>query len=78
MIGDNINKLGQAFISIEDFFNDKEKIVLNNVDLKLFLNGTKLIYKNKDDTYRIYDDSNTFIGTGILSKNKLKRDIVLN
>ncbi len=64
-------------ISIEEFFNNKNKINLNERQLELFLNGVKLTQKNRPDgVYRIYLDDK-FIGTGILQANLLKRDIII-
>ena len=75
----NINN--QAFIkdniiTIEDFFADKEKIVLDKRKVTLFLNGVKLNTFNKDGIYKIYNN-NLFIGTGMVENNLLKRDIVI-
>lgn len=76
-ISDIEKNLNQKFITIEEFFKDKEKITLNNFALKLFLNGVNLSIERGNETYRIYDENNTFIGTGILNNNKLKRDICI-
>ena len=56
--------------------NGKEKIELNDKELKLFLNGVKLTNNNIDGIYRIYNQNN-FIGLGIIENNKFKRDIIL-
>ncbi len=65
------------FISIEDFFKEKEKLQLNEKGLNLFLNGVRLTRNIKEDLYRIYDINNNFIGIGIVEKNLLKREIIL-
>lgn len=76
-----LNKLEEikekSIITIEDFFNEKEKIILSNKKISLFLNGVKLNYKRKKGVYRIYNEENKFIGTGIIENELLKRDIVL-
>lgn len=39
---DNLNFFKNKMISIEDIFNDNEKIILNSDELEKFLNGVKL------------------------------------
>lgn len=76
----NINSkefFDKYFISIEDFFKEKEKLQLNEKGLNLFLNGVRLTRNIKEDLYRIYDINNNFIGIGIVEKNLLKREIIL-
>ncbi len=63
-------------ISIEKYFEDKEKIELNNRKKELFLNGVKLSYDLEDGLYRIYNN-NIFIGLGIIIDKLLKRDIII-
>ena len=75
-IKNNVKLLEEKIISIEIFFDDNEKIELNDKELQLFLNGVMLTKKNKDGIYRIYNNGN-FIGLGIVCNNKLKRDIIL-
>ena len=69
---ENINK----FISIEEIFNDKEFIKLDNQKLPLFLNGVLLTYKKTDGIYRIKNEENEFIGIGVINGGKLKRDVI--
>ena len=74
---ENNNFLKSKLISIEKIFENKEKIILENEKLKLFLNGVKVYYNLDDNLYKIYDKYGKFIGVGILEKNKLKRDIIV-
>lgn len=86
-----INEFKQKFknndlsdiITIEQIFENKERIDLHQKYLKQYINGVnleinkineKLNYKN--DVYRIYVE-NKFIGLGMIESNKLKRDLVL-
>lgn len=69
----NINS---KIITMEELLKNKEKIVLNERQLELFLNGVKLTNNNKDGVYRIYTEKMNFIGTGVIVENKLKRDII--
>ena len=73
----NDQKVKENFISIKKFLQDKEKIELNSEKMKKFLNGVKIKYEKKDDVYRVYY-KDTFVGTGIISNNFLKRDIIEN
>ena len=68
--------LEKRLITIEEIFDSKENIELNERKLRLFLNGVKLTYNKPDETYKIYN-KNKFIGTGIVKNNLLKRDIVI-
>ena len=73
----NIDYLKENIISIEKVLGNKEKIVLTQKQLEIFLNGVKIDCNGKDETYIIYDDRKKFIGTGILQNNKLKRDVII-
>ena len=60
---------------MEDLLKDYPKIELKNKDLELFLNGVNLKLDKEDGIYNIYTDK--YIGTGIVSNSKLKRDIII-
>lgn len=68
--------LNSKIITIEDFFKDKHDIQLFDKKLSLFLNGVNLTQNRQDGIYRVYNQDK-FIGTGIISNNLLKRDIIL-
>lgn len=77
-----INELLENFdikklISIEKFFEDKDKIELSAHSYVAFFNGVKLLTDNKDGIYRIYNINNNFIGVGIVKNGILKRDVVI-
>ena len=71
------NNLIKHIISIENIFEDKEKIDINNNELKMFLNGMLLKYDLTNDIYKIYNNKK-FIGLGIVKDKELKRDVVLS
>ena len=73
-IEDSCN-IEQKLITIEKFFQNKDRIELNTNSLKKFLNGVKIRIHSKDEVYRIYYND-IFFGTGIVCNNVLKRDIV--
>jgi len=75
-IKNNPELLKEKVITIEKFFENKDRIELNDKELELFLNGVKLSKNKKNNIYRIYNN-NKFIGLGIVEDNKLKRDIIL-
>lgn len=74
---ENKEKILSNIITIEHFFLDKEKIVLDTKRKEQFLNGVKLQYSLKEGLYRIYDGKEDFIGLGIIKDGYLKRDVVL-
>ncbi len=67
----------EKMITIEEFFKDKPKIILPEYKLKLFLNGVNLSQKAQNGIYRIYNEKNEFIGTGVIKGSLLKREIVI-
>ena len=75
---DNEEFMKKHFINIEDFFDGEEnRIKLNSRKLELFLNGVKLTYQLKDGLYRIYNESEKFVGIGMVKNNLLKREIIV-
>lgn len=78
---DNINSY---IISIEDALNSFEKLVINEGFSKLLINGVKVydrrlcslkIVENK--LYRVYDESNIFLGLGKADLNGFKLEKLL-
>jgi tRNA pseudouridine55 synthase len=63
--------------TVEQFFESKEKILLDSNKLEQFLNGVKLKMPLQNGIYRIYNNENKFIGLGLVNEQILKRDIVL-
>lgn len=64
-------------ISIEDFFKNNERIVLDERNLKLFLNGVMISKKCNDEIVRVYDKNDVFVGIGVYTENKIKRKIII-
>ena len=81
---ENLSEIENHIISIEEFFNDKYSVYMNENKIKLLLNGVKLKKKKKgilaeksvDGVYKIYSRK-IFIGTGIMENGFIKRDIIL-
>ncbi|HCC03314.1 MAG TPA: tRNA pseudouridine(55) synthase TruB [Clostridiales bacterium] len=73
---ENKEKVDNNFITIENFFLNKEKVELDSANLKKFINGVKIKVQKNDNVYKIYYQ-NRFIGIGIVSNCILKRDIIL-
>jgi len=67
----------EHFITIEEFFENKANINLNDRKLQLFINGVQLSYSLQDGIYRIYNEKNNFIGIGLVKNNLLKREIIV-
>lgn len=76
-IKNNSTNISKKIITIEKFFENKEKIVLEEVKEKMFLNGVKLNTNNKEGLYRIYKQNGMFLGLGIVKNSTLKRDIII-
>jgi len=76
-IKNNSTNISKKIITIEKFFENKEKIVLEEVKEKMFLNGVKLKTNNKEGLYRIYKQNGMFLGLGIVKNSTLKRDIII-
>lgn len=74
---EQIQKNEFSYISIEMLFQEKQKIDLEEKRLQPFLNGVKITIKQPDGVYRIYCQGE-FVGIGVLEKERLKRDIVLD
>lgn len=66
-----------SIITIEEFFKNKEKIILDDRKMQLFLNGVQLTYNLPNDLYKVYNQDNIFIGIGSVNNKLLKRDIIL-
>ena len=72
----NVN-YSKHFISIEEFFEQNDEILLSPRSYIAYLNGVNLLTDNEDGVYRIYNKDNEFVGTGIVKNGILKRDIVI-
>lgn len=64
-----------SYITIEELFQNKEVIEIEEKRLPHFLNGVKLTMKKPDEVYRVYCNKK-FIGIGIVEQQFLKRDII--
>ena len=76
----NINNkefIKNNFISFERVLKENKNIILNKKMLKLFYNGVKIQIEQENGTYKIYNEDNIFLGTGIVLNNLLKRDIII-
>lgn len=75
---ENKKKILQShIITMESFLKEKEAIILSQKQIPLFLNGVLLSMNKTNGIYRIYNEENQFIGSGIIKEQKLKRDIIL-
>lgn len=72
-----LEEIEEKTIKIEDLFKENEQIVLNENLLRLFLEGVRLKKFRPDGVYKIYNEANEFIGTGILNDFLLKRDVIM-
>ena len=66
------------FISIEEFFKQNDKIILNANDMTRFLNGVKIFIEEKKVPLKcVYNIKGDFIGIGTVKDGALKRDIIV-
>ena len=72
----NNDFVNSKIISIEKFFECNDSIVLEEKQMKLFLNGV-MINSEAEGLVKIYDVTHQFIGIGIATNGKLKRKIIL-
>ena len=72
-----LSEIKEKLISIEEFFKNKDKILLSPRSFIAFINGVKLLADNEDGIYRIYNSNKEFVGIGIVKDGILKRDIVI-
>ena len=55
-------EINKNLITIEEVFKDKDKIILNQKEEKLYLNGVKIDISKIDGVYNIYDFENKYMG----------------
>lgn len=72
-----LKDVNSYIITIESFFENKGKIILNQNQMQKFLNGVRINIEKEDEIYRIYNDLNKFIGIGKINNYLLKRDIIV-
>lgn len=73
----DIQFLNEHIITIESFFKNNSKIILNSKKLDLLLNGVVLNCTVNDEIVRIYDENKSFIGIATVNNGKMKRDIII-
>ncbi|MBP3707158.1 MAG: tRNA pseudouridine(55) synthase TruB [Clostridia bacterium] len=73
---DDKNWLRNHIITLERLLIDSQEINIGNEKIDKYLNGVNISVNVSDGIYRIYNNG-TFIGSGFVKNNFLKRDIVL-
>ena len=73
----NIDFMEKHLVKMETIFGSLKKITLNNRKKELFLNGVMITFELEEGMYNIYDSNNSYLGTGIVKNELLKRDIIL-
>ena len=69
--------LDKNLITMEKLLKNNDSITIDSMNMGKFLNGVKLNQNSEEGTYKIYNQDNQFIGTGVVENKKLKRDIVV-
>lgn len=68
-------KMLSKICTIEEYYENAKKIVLNEIEFKKFFNGVKLAVQLKDGIARIYFN-NSYKGIGVIENKELKRFIL--
>ena len=71
----NFEQMQEKIISIEDYYKDSKKVILNEAEFRKFLNGAKFDINTKDKIVRVYFND-LYKGLGIVENNVMKRYIV--
>jgi len=74
---DDSNFINTYFYSFEQILEDKPNLKIKNSKIELFLNGVKLKQDLPDGIYKIINEAGSFIGTGVVEKGMLKRDVII-
>lgn len=70
---ENREYIKKHFFSIEDLYQDKEALFLEDRKMNLLLNGVKLKVEKLDGIYRIYAKEDEFIGLGKVQERIFKK-----
>ena len=73
----NMDYINNHFMNFEKVLEDKPIIVLKTNEIEKIINGVKIRENYAEGIYRLKDERGTFIGTGEIKNNFLKRDIIL-
>lgn len=71
----SFEQMQEKIISIEDYYKDSKKVILNEAEFRKFLNGAKFYINTKDKIVRVYFND-LYKGLGIVEDNVMKRYIV--
>ena len=71
----SFGQMQEKIISIEDYYKDSKKVILNEAEFRKFLNGAKFDINTKDKIVRVYFND-LYKGLGIVENNVMKRYIV--
>ncbi len=75
---ENVDYIKKHFLSVEELYQDKKAILLENRKMQLLLNGVKLKVEKPDGIYRINTKESKFIGLGKVQERifKKRRDFI--
>lgn len=63
--------------TMEDVFQNLDKIKLTLRKKELFLNGVMLTFNIPEGVYNVYDSEDNYIGLGTVKNSLLKRDVII-
>lgn len=77
-LGNNQEALEKKMMRWEDLFENTKRIVLEDRQLELFLNGVKLETNETQDILCIYNKEKKFMGTAQVKNGTFKRDVIVS
>ena len=73
----NFEEMKKHIVSIDDYYDDLKKIVMEKEEYTKFVNGVKLPYEEQDKLVKVYYN-NKYRGLGQIKDNILKRYLIEN
>lgn len=73
----NFEEMQKQIVSIDEYYDDLKKIIMEKEEYTKFINGVKLPYDEQDKLVKVYYD-NKYRGLGQIKDNILKRYLIEN
>lgn len=71
----NFEEMQKQIVSIDEYYDDLKKIIMEKEEYTKFINGVKLPYEEQDKLVKVYYD-NKYRGLGQIKDNILKRYLI--
>ena len=73
----NFEEMQKKIVSIDEYYDDLKKVIMEEEEYTKFINGVKLPYDEQDKLVKVYYD-NKYRGLGQIKDNILKRYLIEN